>query len=40
MNIDSDKNHVKLEKILLTEIPNIYISLHGDNWSKNDNDNS
>lgn len=40
MSFGNDINHVKLEKLLLTEIPNIYISLHGDNWSKNDNDNN
>ena len=40
MNFGNDINHIELEKLLLTEIPNIYVSLHGDNWSKNDNDNN
>ena len=41
MSFDNNNtNHIKLEKLLLTEIPNIYVSLHGDNWSQNDNDNS
>ena len=40
MILNDKENHVKLEKLLLTEIPNIYISLHGDNWSQTDNSNS